>query len=228
MLGVNFRVASAVAAGSISIAALAFTSSSALANSITFNNVTFSLAEVGANELQLAITNALNANGNWAGIKFLEAFDLNPSGGTWTSASVINVSGWNSELGGLSNGKSGVGCNGSGAGDICFYSSPVNPPSPPNYPADPYPLSNNMVFDIQFAGGATDFSITHLKIDFWTSPQANCTQKGSAWNCNSAGDLLSQDITVAVPGPIVGAGLPGLTAACGGLIALARRRRKLG
>jgi hypothetical protein len=39
------------------------------------------------------------------------------------------------------------------------------------------------------------------------------------------GDVLLTSVS-SVPGPIVGAGLPGLVAACGGLIALARRRRR--
>jgi hypothetical protein len=47
-----------------------------------------------------------------------------------------------------------------------------------------------------------------------SNPEVGCT--GSA----------CQDQLVAVPGPILGAGLPGLLVACGGLIALARRRRR--
>src|SRR5262249_8236480 len=33
-------------------------------------------------------------------------------------------------------------------------------------------------------------------------------------------------VDVSIPGPVVGAGLPGLVMACGGLLALARRRRQ--
>ena len=213
----------------IAAAGLALSSLGASAGSLTFQNVTFSLTDEGGGLLQLEITNALNANGNWAGIQYLEAFSLVPSGGTITGASVTNVSGWTEVAGGLSNGVSSAGCDTHGAG-VCFFSSAVNPPSPPTLPSNPFALTNDVVLDVQFTGSNIAFTpTTHLKVDFWTSPSTNCSDPPpSSWNCNSTGDLLSQDISVGsvgVPGPIVGAGLPGLIAACGGLLALGRRRR---
>jgi hypothetical protein len=150
--------------------AITFASSGAWANSLTFQGVTFSTTNLGGGELQLTISNALNASGNWSGINYLESFAVG-NVGSFTGAS---LAGFTYDAGGLSNG-SGNGCNGHGAGFACFTAG-----------ASPLALSNNMVLDIAFSGGATNFSLPTLKVDFWTD--SSQTQ--------STGNLLSQSIPV--------------------------------
>ena len=179
--------------------ALTFASSGAWSNSLTFQDVTFSTADLGGGELQLTITNALNASGNWSGINYLQSFAVG-NVGSFTGAS---LAGFTYDPGGLSNGSAN-GCNGSGASFACFYTGAV-----------PLALSNNMVFDIFFTGGATNFSLPSLKVDFWTD--LSQTQ--------STGNLLSQSIGAPVSATPLPAAFP-LYATGLGALALLRWRRK--
>jgi len=67
-------------------------------------------------------------------------------------------------------------------------------------------------FTLALSGVTAATTITQVTFSFGTGPDTFIT---------------APDTFITVPGPIVGAGLPGLVAACGGLLALARRRRKL-
>ena len=148
------------------------------ANSLTFQNVTFDLSLNGGN-LDLHVTNALNANGDWAGIDTLNAFQINNYG----TASGLAVSGWTTVPGGLSAGA--YCCDGSGAG-TCFSNAG-------------FALSNDFTLEVTKTSGAFNLNLLdsdtglfgpHLKVFF-----------GGADVPNGHGNLLSQTVTGAVPVP---------------------------
>ena len=65
-----------------------------------------------------------------------------------------------------------------------------------------------------------------LNPDWAASQLADGTTSGS-WSVSGSQNLSHMNLYAHVPGPIVGAGLPGLIIGCTALLALARRRRRL-
>ena len=181
-------------------AAIAF-GTPAIANSLTFQNVTFETQALDADTLRLSILNATNATGDWTGVDFLKAFEIKAIGDP-TFASVVSGPGsWTATVdSGLS---ANLGCTTGGTNGGCFSAT------------SPVALTDSMIWTIDFAGTNLSFDSPSLKVQFLTG--ANATSK--------TGSLLSQTIPAVTPIPepetyammLAGLGLLGF---------VARRRRQ--
>jgi len=193
------RIMKIKAISSAVLAALSLVALPAVAasNSLTYQGVTFETTDLGFGTLELTMTGANAATGNWSGVTLLQAFEIKNIG-TVTSANIIDPPG--SFAANLTKGlaANGLGCNTGGGGGACFSGSPIA-------------LTSSMSWKILFTGTGLNFSVPHLKVQFLTA----------ATDTKPTGNLLSQNIPP-VPEPetyammLAGMGLVG---------AIARRRR---
>jgi hypothetical protein len=140
-------------------------------NSLTFQGVTFETTVIDSDTLELHITNALSATGDWTGIGFISAFEIKDVG-TITGAS---LAGWTATV------ENGLNANGCIAGDdkgACFTHTPA------------LALTNDMTFSIDLFGDNLTLNTPSLKVRFLTGQN----------DVDKTGSLLSLPIP-AVPEP---------------------------
>jgi hypothetical protein len=192
--------------------ALALLATPARANLVA-DGITYSVASSGLNtstaNFQITITGINAAADTEGGRASVHAFAFS------TNSLLPGLTGTSSfgtfAMGGLNS----SGCNGSG-GFFCF-----NNASASSTPVLPAGSTIVIPFSLTLASGtftAWANSNPDFKID-WLGTQNN-------YDLVSLGGTGVNVNMFSVPGPIVGAGLPGLIAACAGLLAFARRRRQ--
>jgi hypothetical protein len=194
------RVASCAAA------VLAFAGSNAHANTITADGVTYSLTATAVtsttDQFTLTIT-GINAPADTE--KGRIGFDAIAFGTpAHFMSATTSASGFTEQGGGLN----ANGCNGNGA-FFCFSSAlPTGPALSAN-------STLSFAFNVTLSSGSFAGYVPDFKID-WI---------GSKNNYDLVSDSLTPTFASPVPGPVVGAGLPGLLMAAGGLFGLWRRKR---
>ena len=180
----------------IAAAAMMAFGTSATANSLTFQGVTFNTTAVDSDTLAFSILNADAATGDWAGVQFLRAFSFKFGDDSHVATATITPADFSVSYLELNAG----GCGGGASGGACFTASPA------------LALAPVMSWTMDFTGDGLNLDLPHLKINFLTGIDDG----------NKTGSNLSQNIP-AIPEPetyammLAGLGLLGF---------VARRRRQ--
>lgn len=148
---------------------------SALAASLTYQDVTFESMAVDEDTMVFSILNATNATGNWSSINYLKGFEIKDVGGVTGVASISP-----SNVTPLDLNMNANGCPGpAGNQGMCFIAS------------TPITLTDSMSWEITFIGTNLNFSSPHIKVNFYES----------VGQTKATGDLLSMNLTTPVPEP---------------------------